>query len=306
MADGGPSQTTSSNIPQWVTDAGKDIYGKAKTFYESGYTPYSGQRVADLSGDQTAAFNAMRDYFAGGGSSGMNQEAANLFRASANAPAQNISTERVIDTNGRLGDMSAYINPNVDATLQPTIRSILENAAQQRKQIGAQATSAGAFGDARQGVLESTLGRNTEMAVGDATAKAYSDAWNNAMAARTSDLNRFFQSDTANAGYNEAELARKQAGGASLGSLAAADQDQFMSRLSGLLQTGQGQQQQQQNQLDVGYQNYQSQQQDAYDRLASLVSVIGGLPYSRSQTTTTNDGGASLFGALGSILGAFL
>jgi hypothetical protein len=306
MAGGGPSTTTSTNIPQWVTEAGKDIYGKAKSFYESGYTPYSGQRVADLSADQAAAFDAMRSYFEGGGSSGMNAEAANLFRQAASAPAQSVSTERIVDTGGRLGALDAYINPNVAATLQPTIRAITEEADRQRRNIGAMATSAGAYGDARHGVLESTLGRNTEMAIGDATGRAYADAWNNAMAARAADLNRFFGADTANAGFAETALGRTAAGGANLGSLAGADQDQFMARLSGLLQTGLGQQQQGQNILDTQYQAYQAQQQDAYDRLAALVSVISGLPYNRQTVTTQNDGGAGLIGALGSLIGAFL
>lgn len=302
MCCGGSSST--QKLPGWLESAGKDVVGKAKSFYESPYATYSGPRQAGFTGDQTTAFQQLRDFVSGGGTSGLATEGTGMIRSGATAPARQISTERIVDETGQLGAMADYINPNVAATLNPALRAIDEGAAAERNRIGDLAIGANAFGDARHGVLEKDLAGEVATARGDVTARAFSDAWNNAMAARSADADRFFNADVTNANLYETGLGRLMEGGGALTGQATTQQNDLLARLSALLDTGTQQQQQAQTALDIPYQEFEKKKQDEYDRLAALVSSISQAPYTR--TTTTNDGGAGLLGGLGSLIGAFL
>lgn len=299
MCCGGSSEK--SSIPGYLQEAGKNVIGKAESFYDKPYDAYSGQRQAGFTGDQQSAFQGLRDYVGGGGTQALADEGTGMMRQAGNAPGSQVSTERVVDENGRLGAFSDYFNPYVNQVLQPALRQIDEGGAQERNRIGGMAQSAGAFGDARQGILEKDLAGEMATARGDVTSRAYSDAFGQAMGAREGDLNRFFNADTTNANLNETQLGRLMQGGGALTGQASTQQGDIMSRLNALLSTGTQQQQQAQTGLDIPYQAHEAQRQDEYDRLASLVSVIGGVPYARS--TQTNDGGAGIMSGIGSLLG---
>lgn len=252
----GPSTTSTSGIPQWLQDAGKSTYDKGLSLYNAPFVapPSADQRVAGFSPDQTSAFGLLRDMVnSGGGAYG------DLFTQGTNL----------------IANPGSGLSPYVDATLAPTIRNINEAATAQRGQVGDQATGAGAYGDARHGVLEGQVNRNADLAIGDATGKAYADAYN-AAAAR---------------------------GGALVGA-AGQGQGDFLSRIQAMLGTGQQQQQQAQSKADVGFQNYQLEQQSPYDKLAALLSSFTGSPYNRTTTSSSSSGVSPLFSLLGSLLGA--
>ena len=155
------------------------------------------------------------------------------------------------------------MDKSIDAQLAPAIRNINEQSAQQRKQIGDQAIGANAFGDARQGILESRLNRNTSEAIGTTTADAYKGAYDSA--------------------YQNA-----------------------MNSVLAQLGVGSTIQQNDQSKLDTAYQDWQSASQDRYDRLAALVSSLGGVPFTRTSTSKESGDNSGLFGALGSIAGGLL
>jgi hypothetical protein len=96
------------------------------------------------------------------------------------------------------------MNPYVQGVVQPQIRELGEARRQAAIQAGEQATSAGAFGDARQGVADSLTNKAYMNAVGDVTGRGYSDAFNQAMAARTGDIGRLQQTRQFNAANNMA------------------------------------------------------------------------------------------------------
>ena len=289
MCCGGSSST--QEIPEWVSDAGKETYGKAKDFAEQGYQPYTGQRQAAFTADQNSAFQQLRDYVNGGGNSAMATQGADLIAQGATGQT---TQERIIDENGQLGAISDYMNPHVQAMLNPALRQIEEGRGQARKSIRGAAQSANAFGDARHGIRDAMLERDTMLARGDTTANAYGNAYNQAMAARSGDLQRFV-------GQQESEFARNMAGGQALTAEADRSQNALMTRLSSLLESGGLQQQQAQTALDIPYQEHQAAQQDEYDRLATLIGALGQVPYSR--TTQNSDGGVGMLGGVGAILG---
>jgi hypothetical protein len=223
------------------------------------------------------------------------------------APAQSVSTERVVDESGRLGAISDYINPNVEAALQPALRAIQEAADKQRKQIGAQATMSGAFGDARQGVLESQLGRETSTAMGDTAAKFYQDAFDKAMAARTGDIGRMLTTDTTNANLAEQALGRLLTGATTQQNLASSDQNRMLQAIQALLSGGTLQQQTEQAGDTAAYQEFLRQQGWDASTLQVLANALKAAPYDKTDTKNTTqtvtEPNNALSGLLGSIGG---
>lgn len=293
---------TKTNIPQYVEDAGKLLVSKATDVAEKPFTPYTGDRFAGFTPDQQTAFQKIRDLASS--APGVGQEALGMIRNFGNAPAQNVSTERVVDEKGRLGAISDYFNPYVDNALQPALRKIMEAADAQRKQIGASATSSGAFGDARHGVVESNLNRNTSTAIGDTASQFYTNAFDKAMANRASDLNRFLSADTTDANFAEQGLGRQLTGANSLVSNAQADQQRQLQALQALLGSGNQQQGQAQLKKDFDFNEFMRQQGWDADVLGVLGAALAAAPYEKSQTTTETGKDNSLIGALGSVVGS--
>jgi len=115
--------------------------------------------------------------------------------------AQQINSQRLVDQ-GRLGSVNDYMNPFLQQALNPVIRDMQEAGQKQRVGIGANATAAGAFGDARHGIVEAEQMRGEQRNIGDLSSQAYMNAFNTAMAQREADLNRFLGADTTNAANN--------------------------------------------------------------------------------------------------------
>lgn len=284
MSFGDQTTTQEMSIPGWLEKGARSTFKSAEKFYDKNYKGYKGERVAGFTPTQTSAFDAIRAWGAPGGGA---EEAMNLTRAASTALPD---YGRIVDEDGKLGAIADYINPYVGNAINPAIRDIERASAAERMRIGDAAARAGAFGDARHGVLEGVANRNNNEAIGDLSYKAYSDAFNQAMAARSGDLSRWTGQDV-----NQRQL--QMAGGAQLMS-------QGLQGPMAALQVGNLEQQNQQSILDTDYEAYQRKMQDQYDRLAALIGAVGGVPYSRTSTTTTPDN--SLAQLLGAGVGALL
>lgn len=253
---GGSTSTTTIKQDPSATAAAKLALQRVTGINNGQYKSYTGQRVAGFNPDQKDAFNMVRDF----------------------STAPSVLSERLVDENGKLGKISDYMDPYVAATLTPAIRDMQKAGMQQRIGIGNNATSAGAFGDARHGIVEGMQMRGEQQDIGDLSAQKYSDAYNTAMSER----------------------------GADRTSLAGGEQDR-MQRALALLGVGDRQQQANQQGLDNKYQNYQSQQDYKFRQLDALLSFLTGNKTSQGSTTTTTPNSnnilAQLLGAAG---GAFL
>lgn len=298
--DSTKSQSTTTSVPDYVSNASQSLVKNASSRASSGPTAYKAPLVANFNADQKNAFQRLRE-LAGQGA-GVADEATGLARSYAMAPAQSVSTERIVDENGQLGAISDYINPSVAAALEPALRRIQEQADSQRKRIGAQATSAGAFGDARQGILESTLGRDTSTAVGDTSANFFMQAFNNAMGQRQNDLNRFLDVDKTNAGYNEQELSRMLTGAQAIPQAAMAELP-FIQQLMGV---GDRRQSQDQAGKTAKYNEFLRQNNDQYSLLNSLAQALGSAQFDRTQTTESTEPDNWIAGTLGSLGSSYL
>lgn len=298
-----PQTTTSkAEIPEYVEEGGKKLVALGTAAAEKPFEAYTGDRVAKLNPDQMTAFQKIRN-LASGAPQVINESLAGA-RKYGNAPAQNIGTERVVDEGGRLGAISDYFNPYTEQALQPALRKIMDAADQQRKQIGAAATSSGAFGDARHGVVEGVLNRDTSQVIGDTSSQFFKSAFDSAMANRSNDLNRFFQADTTDANYNEQALQRGLTGSGALIDRSNSDQQRQLQAIQALLSGGNVQQGNKQAGLDVDYGEFLREQGWDASLIDTLAKALGGAPYEKTQTSTgpaTRDN--SILGAVGSVVG---
>lgn len=299
-------ETTSSKveIPEYVETGGKKLIADATKIADKPFAAYTGDRVADFTPDQLTAFQKIRDLV--GSAPNVLNESLQGARGYANAPAQRIGTERIVDEGGQLGAISDYFNPHVDAALSPAIRKIMEAADAQRKQIGASATSSGAFGDARHGVVEGVLNRDTSQVIGDTASRFYNDAWNTAMSERESDLNRFKDTDVTNANFNESGLNRLLTGSGAISNRVSGDQEMKLQQIQSLLSGGNQQQGNAQAGLDAGFQEFLRGQGWDFTVLEALSSALNAAPYQKTQTQTSSRPDNSGLGVLGSVAGAVL
>jgi hypothetical protein len=284
------TQTTS--VPGYIRKASRQLVGQASDLADKPFESYTGDRVADLSADQQSAFQAIRDLFAGGGG-------APGARGYAEAPAQNISTERVVDEGGKLGAISDYMNPYIGQVVDTALRKIQEQSDQQRKAIGAHATLSGSFGDARHGVTESNLNRDTMTSMGDVAGNLYSRGFDQAMAERTGDINRFRDTDVTNANFSEEALKRLLTGSGE-------EQRRMLEQISTLLSGGREQQGNEQAGLDAAYQEFLRKYGHDFNVLDALSAAIGGARHNTTTTGTTPVQDNSLMQLAGGIGGSFL
>lgn len=170
------SSTTSSDThsitgpEEWMRTEGHDVYDKAKALVENGgLDVYEGPRVADYGSQMDDAGAAAQESWGKSGAS---------FDASKSVLDE---LRRVIG--GDLGKSTEdLMNPYVASVLDPILRRMGEQGMAARNQISSQATLAGAYGDARHGVEESMQRSDENRNTGELTSKAYSDAYDRALA----------------------------------------------------------------------------------------------------------------------------
>jgi hypothetical protein len=209
---GGKSQTvvqeTRNTLPAWVDAASKGNYEQISEITNRPLQQYQGETIAPFSPDQQAAFGLIRQ------NAGANQGAINSG-ISAITGAAGYTPQSWLNA-----DQAGYINPFLQATLNPTLRSIDE---QRRAAVAGTedaALRAGAFGGSRQGVADALTNREAITVAGDATANLFSQGWQQAMQGFNADANRDLQgaglraqagSEAVNAAARASDITRSDA-----------------------------------------------------------------------------------------------
>ena len=101
------TQTTAP--PEWVQAAGQDNYARAKAYFDQGYTPYTGDRVAPLSANEKTASDLIATTAAT--PNPWSGTAANAFQSYGAAPGYNYNFNTITDQNGPLGSTQGYMDP---------------------------------------------------------------------------------------------------------------------------------------------------------------------------------------------------
>lgn len=276
--------TGTSSLPAWLTDLAKSTALKSQDIAGKGYqawggpNPYGGQ-----SEDTRSGFQGLRDWITGG-----NGGTSKAIEGVMTADAQKVATEGTFDGEG----IDKYINKYTESALNPALRKITESADAARNRLKAGATSAGSFGDARHGVVESGIDKNQGIAIGDTAGQFMNQAFNQAVGARQNDLGRKLQADTTTASFAEQGLGRQMAG-------AQARDNQQMTWLRQLLGAGEYQDSRDTaaKQFDLG-QFTEGRDWDK-NQMTWLMQMLNGTPSDKTTTQTSSQtGGTSPWAAL--------
>lgn len=275
-----PSVTTygssTSNLPQWLSDYTQALITKANATAGEAYTPYQGPRVAGLNSDQTNAFDLVRNNVGGWNDEMEQAESQNAGALTQSMPYLQQAGQSTPDAITRGG----YLNPYTDnviarGTLEAN-RNYNENilpGLEDRFTRNGQSGSTAHYREADRASRDLTEGVQSQ------AMEALAKGWDTAGAQYQNDAARNLQLGSTignlnlDASKNSADLA---AGRQRMAGLDAA----------GLNAIGETEQQQTQKNLDTAYGDFQNQLNYPKEQLAFLQSMIQGVPHDSTSTTT--------------------
>ena len=167
----------------------------------------------------------------------------------------------------------AYMNPYVQASLQPQLQEINRQYGITGAQEQGLATQQGAFGGSREALMASENQRNKNMAMNQAIGQGYNQAFQQAQQAQQFGANLGLQ------GIGQGVSAAGQLG--QLGGQQLAAQQGIA---QAQMQAGTAEQQQQQNIINQAVQNYATAQQYPQQQLSFMNAMLRGLPTQQATT----------------------
>lgn len=274
---GGKSTSTSHSstkvvLPSYLQGVFPDIINRGTQLSLQDYSPYTGQRVAEFTPDQLAAFQGIRDL------QGSYQPMLDQASTLAQQLGQGITPEGI----------QSFMNPYQQQVIDISKRGAISDFENQLNNIGDAAAAAGAFGGSRHGIVESEARQDLAQRLSDVQTQGTAANYNQAV--QTAIQNAGLQGNAVTQALN----------------VAGAGQNLGLGELSALQQAGSQQQVNQQAGLDVGYQNYLQQQAYPYEQLnylANLALPIGQLTAGQDQTQTTTTKQKSGFNPLSAAIG---
>ena len=164
-----------------------DLLGKINAWANSGYTPYTGDRVAGPTEGQNQALEAAQNAQLPPEVAQALQRMMGLAESGpANAYNPMTFSSRLPGTSEAdpfgVGSIESYMNPYVQQALDPQLREIQRQSDMKRLEDEARLSKAGAYGGSRQAILQGENNRNAAQLQSDVTGKGYSDAFNSALA----------------------------------------------------------------------------------------------------------------------------
>lgn len=251
-----PTSTTvvsGTQIPEWVSQGGQELFGQAKSIAKQPYQAYGGQRLAEFSGDENQAFDMAR---------------ANV---GSFAPFVDKAGSLIDRGTKEWSDETAqqYMSPYAKGVTDIAARELSLQHGKSTLARQGKAVAAGAFGGDRHGVVENDYNRQYETALGDTYLKGMGAAY-----------------DTARAGFEADKRTALEGAGqtASLGQMNTALQGIDFNTL---LQSGAYQRALAQQGMDIGYQDFREQRDYPYENLNFAIGALSGVPFDKGQTQTT-------------------
>lgn len=249
------SQTTTvtQQIPQFEQDFAQANQNIAASLASRPYQPYQGQMIAGFSPTQQRA---------------LDQTQADAYGYQPSLQAAQGFTGMGAQTWGQTTpqQQAAYMNPYVMNSLAPQLQQLDIQQGQNRNQIAAGATQAGAFGDARHGVEDSLNNFYSGLQRGNIVGQGYDKAYSDAQGA-----------------FNTGQQQQLQAG-AQFGNLAGSQQQMGLTGNQALFGSGTQEQNLQQQQLNLAYQNFMNQLNYPTQQLNLRTAALTASPYDTSKT----------------------
>jgi hypothetical protein len=289
------------------------------------YQPYTGERVAGLTPDQLASFEAARGAAGAGiGELDAASGGAGLLGMTSRSDLYSKADEAVgagVSARSGAAGYKQYMDPYTGEVIDAAMSDLEQNRGDVQNQIRLRQAAEGAFGGSRSGVEASLTNRDFARQAAATAAGLRSQGFDRALGYNAADQNRELQAGTASAANaTAASLAnagnKLQAGlGAGnlrlnalnlLGNFGAQRQRMGAYGADLLSRSGGQQQAQDQMQKDVDYQAWQEAQNDPYKKTDLLSRILQSGQYGTSTSTTStvpNPNRGSFLGTLGGIAG---
>jgi hypothetical protein len=316
------SQSGSVQLPSWLDSASQQAVSAASQLQSENYAPqYTGEMVAgpsadtgqyynavqNLQGQGMGAYNAASNAYQGmlgqvapQTASGINQLSNQLYGNYVGGvvdPSAGLLGQYMGGTAGanQIGaNQMALMSPYLGAVVNPTLELGKQSLAQNLQTVGANANQAGAFGGARQGVMEGVAQSQAALSGAQYIGNLLSTGYNAAMpVSQALQAQGYGAANTLagqlQSGYGAAQqtgqgianqnLAAGLTSAQQLPGLLTAQQNASMQQ-AGLLQSaGQQQEAYQQAQDNAAYGNWYEAANAPYQNLQTLLSAVSGVPY---------------------------
>ena len=254
-----PPQTVTqqtSNIPEYFQPYLERLFERAEGVTTEPFQRYEGQRLAEVTPQQKAAYQGVEDLVGG-----YKPYIGTADVLTAQAAQQSTDPMAV----------ASRMNPYQQSVIDIQKREALRDAEKLQQQIGASAVGAGAFGGSRQALQETELARQTGQRLADIQAVGSQQAYQQA-------LNQL-----------AADRAASLAAGQQFAGLGTTQQQLGLAGLGALETVGQTRQAQQQRPLDIAYEDFARETTYPSHQVQQMSSVLRGfnLPTSTYATTQT-------------------
>ena len=253
-----PSSTTvvsGTNLPEWMSAGGQDLFENAKALSQTPYQTYQGQRVADLTD--------------------MQKQAQALAGSTATAYQPYLQTASDMTTAGSqqwdANQAETYMNPYQSQVMDDVTARMQRQFDRQGQDAAAKAMGQGAFagGERFNTLMRPQLAGEQSRSLGGVLGEMGQTGYEGARAAF------------------EADMRRQQAGAQQMAQLGAAEQT-LGAQGVGLLQSGgAAEAARMQGLSDQAYNDFIEQRQHPYQQLNFALGALGGVPYSQQQSQTT-------------------
>jgi hypothetical protein len=230
------------------------MLGRSEALAQLPYQSYDKPLVAGTSGLQTQAFQGL----------GALTVPQNLQTAGQQAQQTFGATQQYMPT---VGTVQSYMNPYLEAVLEPQRREATRQADIARQQMQGRMAQAGAYGGSRQAIMEAEGQRNLQTLLGDITGKGYAGAYDAARAQRAADIQAGLQG-----------LGQQTAATQALTQVGAQQQAAGLQNLQQQLAAGQQQRGIEQEKLTADYNQFLREEAYPQQRLEFQRQMLSGLP----------------------------
>ena len=296
--------TYESNLSTWAGPYVTEMLGQGQAAAAQPYQAYQGPLTAGASNLQQQAFTGYGTLATPTGLSDAGTAAGNI-----GTKMGALSYSPTTMTTGTFGtkEAQAYMNPYLQASLNPQIEEARRQAQITNLQNQAKMTQAGAYGGGRQAILQAESDRNLAQNLANITGQGYNTAYTNAMAQFNQDQARQLQAQQASeaakqfgATYGLQGLQGALQAAQTQGSLGAQQAQTNLANLAAQMQAGTAQRGIESEGIAADKAQFEEQRDYPLKMAQYMASLLPNLPLATqgSQTTTTNTaqnaaGGAS-------------
>lgn len=315
MSGGGSqnSTVTQTNLPKYAQPYYESMMDRGLKESQRDYTPYTGQRIAAMSGATQQGMNQMGGY-ANSGTPMLNQAtgiAGDVAQQSLDAAGRPITAQNISTGMFNNSAVQQYMSPYMENVVNNAQANAARNYQIEQSARNLNAARTGSFGGSRAAVQSQMSADALQRNMSDIYTQGMQSAFENAQSQFNADQGRALTASQANQSANlDAQKATQQYGianrtlaaqaGTNLADFQKQADTASLDRAKASLGIGQLQEDYTQKKLDQSYQDFVNQRDSEKQNLQFLSSLLQGVPVSANSDVVTSGSQNNLAGLLGS------